>query len=109
MLDKILNLFPVQILRHLENAIVANLHKRTDYKPSPELRENYCYMRLEIKILPSVQNYCDWFVCDGRGVDILKYGCALTENGAITKALVWIDEFLADEEIDDELEEETDV
>jgi len=41
-LDKILNLFPVQILSQLQKAIVANLHNRC--KSTPGSGENYCYM-----------------------------------------------------------------
>lgn len=98
MLDKILNLFPVQILSQLEKAIVANLQNRC--KSTLGLGENSCYMGLEIKVVPCTRLnywYWDWFVYDGRGVEVIQNGCATTENDAIVKAMKWVDSFLDDE------------
>lgn len=57
-------------------------------------------MGLEIKVVPCVRLnywYWDWFVYDGRGVEVIQNGCATTENDAIVKAMKWVDSFLDDE------------
>lgn len=58
-------------------------------------------MGLEIKVVPCARLnywYWDWFVYDGRGVEVIQNGCATTENDAIVKAMKWVDSFLDDEQ-----------
>lgn len=112
MLNQILNLFPTKILQNIGTSIVENLYQRDELKnwnsvheTLDDLGEIYCYLGLEIKIVPCVRLnywYWDWFVYDGRGIELIQNGCATTENDAIASAMKWINAFLASDEDENE-------
>lgn len=114
MLKQVLNFVPVKLLQSIGSSIVENLHERDELRhwtpDQTDVAETFCYMGLEIKIVPCARLnywYWYWFVCDGRSADILRNGTATTENDAIALALKWANAFLADD-VDTLGEEEID-
>ncbi|MEG5236961.1 hypothetical protein [Microcoleus sp. AT9b-C3] len=104
---KLLNLLPPSIVRFIGNSSFANLTERQRIetwivieKPQElDLQpDSYYYCGLQLKIVPSSPSW-NWFVYDGRGIDLIDCGTEPTEEAAIASAKKWIDDFLSDEVI----------
>jgi len=102
MIQKMLNLVPIDILRQLHNEVVRNLQKREmiGWNKS-EQGEPFRYLGIQIKVTPKARlDYWDWdwFIYDEEGVNILKTGTAKSENDAYDLAMTWTDNFMGEDD-----------
>lgn len=104
-LSKVLNLLPPSMVRKIGDSSFANLarcqtietwivvEKPEELDLQPDC---YYYCGLQLKIVHSSEAW-EWFVYDGRGIDLINCGTEPTEEEAITAAKNWIDDFFSDE------------
>ncbi|WP_333152914.1 hypothetical protein [Microcoleus sp. B9-D4] len=102
MIQKMLNLVPIDILRQLHNEVVRNLQQREmiGWNKSEQGKPSR-YLGIQIKVTPKARlDYWDWdwFIYDGEGVNILKTGTAKTENDAYDLAMAWTDNFMGEDD-----------
>ncbi|PSB53151.1 hypothetical protein C7B67_04255 [filamentous cyanobacterium Phorm 6] len=104
-LRKLLSLLPPSMVRFIGNSSFANLAERQTIETWIVIEKSeeidlqpdcYYYCGLQLKIVHASESW-EWFVYDGRGIDLIKSGSNPTEEGSLAEAKKWIDDFFRDE------------
>jgi hypothetical protein len=102
---KLLSLLPPSMVRFIGNSSFANLAQRQTIETWIVIEKSeeidlqpdcYYYCGLQLKIVHASESW-EWFVYDGRGIDLIESGSNPTEEEALVSAKKWIDDFFKDE------------